>query len=105
MPKTNLNRRAFLQVTALASGSFMLGLYPKAAALAQGPQQAAPSQDEGAADLAGGVVKGGAAIAAFADGPVEDLVVEVGGARDVGGGELEVADFSVGHDWIPRGMR
>jgi len=54
------------------------------------------SEDEGAADLAGGVVKGGAAIAAFADGPVEDLVVEVGGARDVGGGELEVADFSVG---------
>ena len=54
------------------------------------------SEDEGAADLAGGVVKGGAAIAAFADGPVEDLVVEVGGARDVGGRELEVADFAVG---------
>jgi hypothetical protein len=54
------------------------------------------SEDEGAADLAGGVVKGGAAIAAFADGPVEDLVVEVGGARDVGGGEFDVADFSVG---------
>jgi len=54
------------------------------------------SEDEGAADLAGGVVKGGAAIAALADGPVEDLVVEVGRARDVSGGELEVADFSVG---------
>ncbi|MDX2042097.1 MAG: molybdopterin cofactor-binding domain-containing protein [Acidobacteriota bacterium] len=38
--KTNLNRRSFLQVTALAGGGFMLGLYPKAAALAQGPQQA-----------------------------------------------------------------
>ena len=35
MAKTNLNRRSFLQVTALAGGGFMLGLYPKAAALAQ----------------------------------------------------------------------
>lgn len=31
----NINRRSFLQVTALAGGGFMLGLYPKAAALAQ----------------------------------------------------------------------
>jgi isoquinoline 1-oxidoreductase beta subunit len=37
MPKTNINRRAFLQATALAGGGIMLGLYPKAAALAQGP--------------------------------------------------------------------
>jgi isoquinoline 1-oxidoreductase beta subunit len=38
MTKANLNRRAFLQATALAGGGFMLGLYPKvAAALAQGP--------------------------------------------------------------------
>ncbi len=35
MKKTNINRRSFLQVTALASGGFMLGLYPKVAALAQ----------------------------------------------------------------------
>src|SRR2546429_8012851 len=46
------------------------------------------SEDEGTADLAGGVVKGGAAIAAFADGPVEGLVVEVGGGRGGGGGGL-----------------
>src|SRR2546429_3014785 len=52
------------------------------------------SEDEGAADLAGGVVKGGAAIAAFADGPVEDLVVEVGGAGGGGGGGLEGGSFS-----------
>ncbi len=40
MTKTNLNRRAFLQVTALAGGGLLLGMYPKAAALAQGPPQA-----------------------------------------------------------------
>ncbi len=40
MKKANLNRRSFLQATVLAGGGFMLGLYPKAAALAQGPPQA-----------------------------------------------------------------
>ena len=41
MTKTNFNRRSFLKVSALAGGGFMLGLYPKAAAvLVQGPQQA-----------------------------------------------------------------
>ena len=40
MAKTNINRRTFLQVTALAGGGFMLGLYPKAAALAQGGRPA-----------------------------------------------------------------
>ncbi len=40
MTKTNINRRSFLQATALAGGGLLLGLYPKAAALAQGPPQA-----------------------------------------------------------------
>lgn len=43
MAKTNLNRRTFLRVSALASGGFMLGLYPKAAALAQCGRPAAPA--------------------------------------------------------------
>jgi len=40
MAMTKINRRSFLQVTALAGGGFMLGLYPKAAALAQGGRPA-----------------------------------------------------------------
>jgi isoquinoline 1-oxidoreductase subunit beta len=43
--KTNINRRAFLKVTALAGGGLMLGIYPKAAALAQGPQTALAPAD------------------------------------------------------------
>ncbi len=43
MKKNNINRRSFLQVTALAGGGFMLGLYPKATTvLAQGPPRQAP---------------------------------------------------------------
>lgn len=46
--KTNLNRRAFLQATALAGGGFMLGLFTKASAtenaarFVQGPPRMAP---------------------------------------------------------------
>ncbi|MBL8204366.1 MAG: xanthine dehydrogenase family protein molybdopterin-binding subunit [Blastocatellia bacterium] len=43
MTKTNLNRRSFLQVTALAGGGVLFGLYPKAAALAQGARGAQAS--------------------------------------------------------------
>jgi isoquinoline 1-oxidoreductase subunit beta len=43
MAKANLNRRNFLRISALAGGGFMLGLYPKAAALAQGGRPAAPA--------------------------------------------------------------
>jgi isoquinoline 1-oxidoreductase subunit beta len=43
MTMIKINRRAFLQVTALAGGGFMLGLYPKArTAFAQGPPRMAP---------------------------------------------------------------
>lgn len=43
MTMTKINRRAFLQVTALAGGGFMLGLSPKArTAFAQGPPRMAP---------------------------------------------------------------
>ncbi len=56
MKKINLNRRSFLQVTALAGGGFMLGLYPKAAALAQGPQQAVLAPNDFIRIAADGVV-------------------------------------------------
>jgi isoquinoline 1-oxidoreductase subunit beta len=39
MAKTNINRRSFLKASALAGGGFMLGLYPKAAAVLAQRQQ------------------------------------------------------------------
>jgi len=52
--------------------------------------------DERAADVACDVVEGGCAVASGSDLPVEGFGVEIGGARDVLGGEFDVADFSVG---------
>ena len=54
------------------------------------------SEDPGAADFAGGVVKGGGAISALADVPAEGAAVELGRARNVGGGHLEITDLAVG---------
>lgn len=54
------------------------------------------SKDPGAADFAGGVVKGGGAVSAFADVLAEGTAVEVGGAGNVGSGHFEVADLAVG---------
>jgi isoquinoline 1-oxidoreductase beta subunit len=57
MTKTNFNRRAFLKVSALAGGGFMLGLYPKtAAALAQGPAAASLAPSDFISIAANGVV-------------------------------------------------
>jgi len=46
MKNPNFNRRTFLKVTAVAGGGFMLGLYPKAVAIAQmgrGPEALIPT--------------------------------------------------------------
>jgi isoquinoline 1-oxidoreductase subunit beta len=56
MKKTNINRRSFLQVTALAGGGLMLGLYPKAVALAQGPPQAVLAPNDFIRIAADGIV-------------------------------------------------
>ncbi len=38
MEKINLSRRSLLRATVLTGGGFMLGLYPRTAARAQGPR-------------------------------------------------------------------
>jgi hypothetical protein len=45
--------------------------------------------------LAGRIVKSSAAIAAFPDGPAEDLLIEIGRARNVRGGHLDVTNLSI----------
>lgn len=54
-----------------------------------------PSLHPGTAYLANCVIKSGSAVAALADLPAEDFVVEIGGAGYVRGGYLDVTDFSV----------
>src|SRR6266481_1334465 len=49
-----------------------------------------------AAHFAGSIVKSGATVAAFADVPAEDAFIEIGRARNVGGGHFDVTDFTVG---------
>src|SRR6266481_9677570 len=49
-----------------------------------------------AAHFAGSIVKSGAAVAALADVPAEDAFIEIGRARNVGGGHFDVTDFTVG---------
>ncbi len=57
MTKTNINRRSFLKVSALAGGGIMLGLYPKTAAvLAQGSQQAVLAPNDFIRIAADGIV-------------------------------------------------
>ena len=53
-------------------------------------------REPGTADLAGGVVKGDAAVIARADAPLEDALIEVRRAGYIGGRQFDVADFSVG---------
>src|SRR5437773_7466008 len=56
----------------------------------------------GAAYFAGRIVKGGAAVTSLPDAPLEDLLVEFGGVRNVGGRNLDVADLAVtnrGHQY------
>jgi len=49
----------------------------------------------GSADLADGVVESGGAVAASADIPAENALIEFGGAGDIDGRKFDVADFSV----------
>src|SRR5258708_7412888 len=63
------------------------------------------SENPGAAHLAYGIVKGDAAVVAFADVPSEYALVELRRASNVSGGHLDVAELSLSqkrsHIWDP----
>src|ERR1700686_3944145 len=69
-----------------------------------GSRSGRPSEDPGAADLPNAVVKSGPPIGALTDAPAEGFMVEIGGPRDVGSGDLDVANLAVGEcggHWSP----
>src|ERR1700730_4480684 len=61
------------------------------------------ANNPGATSLSGGIVECNAAITPFPNVPTKDLLVEVGRARSVRGGHLDVTDLAVrkrGRHWL-----